>query len=1153
MNNTHPELNHPWNLQDIVHAVKLSHFLQERLLCLPEINRHSPCYTARNILLLYTKIKYLETFPPQEITKYAMTGDQENEEVSLLLQIKKSSSNGEVFSRLALHMGIPNHGEKWQEILKFITWAFPFAEQTETLLTRGSDERSVLNPMTKTNKYNGSTFPWTCDIPRASCTSSSISMEMFQRCEQLRQKCLLNALSMNPNSQSSIEFLDVKMKDIRDRLATCLGIKELVFGQEKQAQILLTPSGTDAELLATSAALARLFSLSSTSSLMNSNTTQCGKVTSIICAQGEIGRGSSSASGGKHFSELTPSGKPAILGEAISKYPSELVDIIEFDGRNAKGKINCFHEQIAQTIDTILLGTKNVVLLHVVMGSKTGYSCPSMDLVDQLTTKYPNQLMIVVDACQMRLDIEAFHELTAKGYLTLVTGSKFFGGAPFCGAILMPNRCILDMETIAMDEFTQEICLPFGLRDYFSQHEFPQINAFKNVRERMGNFMNVGLLLRWESALVNMEPYCQIPYEKIKEITKLYIDSCKQMIQEKYSSMIQILKDNDDIDNDDGIGIGIDKLSNNNTIIKPMESIVSIKIFDHINEKKFLCVNRLKDLHTLLCKDLSSVLHAEDDLIASKRCLLGQPVQLSKQPGDAVIRIALGADMVNKIYYKNESIERFIMEDTTIIQKIQLILQNWDLLCEKFILSATLVPKIEAQKPLRDWNFSVKKSQITRVVQQMIDDQLLMGETSTSDGPLKLAVVYDLDAIDLAFQSLMTSFPSHFEHRFAMKSCPLAFFIKRAIENDVGVECASIIEVQHALRLGCAPHKIVYDSPCKTRNDIIFALNAGVEVNADNFEELEIISEYAKELFQSNFPECTPRFAGELSRIGLRVNPLLGAGKNEYLSVSTVHSKFGIPLTDTNRVKIINFFCENPWMVGLHCHVGSQGCSLEMMAKGAQMISELANEIDQAVGTSRIKVLNIGGGLPSNYDTDDVSPTFAEYVDVLRQEAPLLFERNGRMVLTEYGRSISAKTGWTISEVEYVKKHEDEELQQTAIIHAGSDLFLRTCYKPDLFPHRLSIYKSDGSVSVAPVIKQNVAGPLCFGGDMIGRSIMLPKIERGDFMVIHDSGANTISMFSRHCSRAAPAVYGYREQDQCIQLVLLKPAETPEDVMRFWG
>lgn len=125
------------------------------------------------------------------------------------------------------------------------------------------------------------------------------------------------------------------------------------------------------------------------------------------------------------------------------------------------------------------------------------------------------------------------------------------------------------------------------------------------------------------------------------------------------------------------------------------------------------------------------------------------------------------------------------------------------------------------------------------------------------------------------------------------------------------------------MRLGCPPHRIVF----------AFAINAGVEVNGDSFDELQIIRGHAEELLQSNFIECTRRFAGDLPRFGLRVNRPLGAGSNECLSVSTVHSKFGVPLAQANRKKGVDFFLENPWMTGLHCHVGSQGCSLNMLAR----------------------------------------------------------------------------------------------------------------------------------------------------------------------------------------------------------------------------
>ncbi|MEM9042884.1 MAG: diaminopimelate decarboxylase, partial [Actinomycetota bacterium] len=76
-----------------------------------------------------------------------------------------------------------------------------------------------------------------------------------------------------------------------------------------------------------------------------------------------------------------------------------------------------------------------------------------------------------------------------------------------------------------------------------------------------------------------------------------------------------------------------------------------------------------------------------------------------------------------------------------------------------------------------------------------------------------------------------------------------------------------------------------------------------------------------------------------------------------------------------------------------------------------------------------------------------------------------------------------------------------------------------------------------------------VAGPLCFAGDVIGRNVPLGDVEPGDRVVIHDVGAYTYSMWSRHCSRSMPAVIGVRD-DAVTQL---RMPERPEDIARMWS
>ncbi|OQS03520.1 pyridoxal-dependent decarboxylase, partial [Thraustotheca clavata] len=504
------ETQHKWEIQNMADAVKLSTFLHSKMLLSPELNRNSPCYIARRIVQQYIKLKYIATFPAHEIDEYAAIGDQEYDEVCMvhhLLHNANSTTDMENVYRLASMLGISHHGDSWNDIMNFVRCALPFAEQTESLLIRGSDDRSVLDTTTKTNKYNTSTIPCAVQqqawISRASCTSSSVSLEAYTLCEHIRQELLLASLSIN--NQNIREVFDIKMQSIRLRVADCLGLRGLY--DDGAFECIISPSGTDAELIATSVALARLQSIASASNN--------GTLTLIDTAQGETGSGSVAASNGKHFSKLSPSGDIVEPGKHLRGFPSTKANCIQIPARQDDGAIQNADEIVRQSVVDALTTSptaeQNVVLLHVVMGSKTGLSCPSLQLVDELTSTYPERLIVVVDACQMRLDNLSLAEYISRGFLILVTGSKFFAGVPFCGGVLAPTRHVDELESS-----NATICLPVGYGDYFSKYEIP--SNMVNTRSRFPSRMNVGLLLRWETALVNMELYSSIPSTMIGEI-----------------------------------------------------------------------------------------------------------------------------------------------------------------------------------------------------------------------------------------------------------------------------------------------------------------------------------------------------------------------------------------------------------------------------------------------------------------------------------------------------------------------------------------------------------------------------------------------------------------------------------------------------------
>jgi diaminopimelate decarboxylase len=245
---------------------------------------------------------------------------------------------------------------------------------------------------------------------------------------------------------------------------------------------------------------------------------------------------------------------------------------------------------------------------------------------------------------------------------------------------------------------------------------------------------------------------------------------------------------------------------------------------------------------------------------------------------------------------------------------------------------------------------------------------------------------------------------------------------------------------------------------------------------------------------------------------------------------------------------------QHPWLQGLHVHVGSQGCPVELLVAGAVRALELADAIQIATNdVNRIRVLDIGGGLPTVYDgLPDSDLSYFEYATMLRAAAPQVFSGQFR-IITEFGRSIFAKCGVTVTKVESVKQWAGQNI---AVTHIGANQFLRTAYLPETWPHKFSVFDSNGQLKTNEVnwAWQDLAGPLCFSGDFLGRNVWLPQLQAGDFVVIHDTGAYTVAMYSKYNSRPSTAIYGYEENHASdFQLRLLKDQETTDQVLAFWG
>jgi len=397
--------------------------------------------------------------------------------------------------------------------------------------------------------------------------------------------------------------------------------------------------------------------------------------------------------------------------------------------------------------------------------------------------------------------------------------------------------------------------------------------------------------------------------------------------------------------------------------------------------------------------------------------------------------------------------------------------------------------------------------------------------------------VMDLNGLEKTVNDAYAAFPQNFFHTFAVKANALVNVLKPLREYGMGAEVASPGELMIARAAGFSTKDIIFDSPAKTMVDLHTCIKHNISLNIDNLQELERIDHLIKE-----FPETQ-------SVIGFRVNPQIGSGQIASTSTATATSKFGFALTDgNNRQQLINIYKERPWLNSIHTHTGSQGCELELMADGVKVITDLAEEINALVGHQQVVRLDIGGGLPVNFTSDEVTPSFQEYADILKATVPLIFT-DKYQVKTEFGRAIVAKNGVIITRVEYTKNSGDRHI---AITHAGAQILTRTVFLPKSWPLRVTGYLPTGEERTAnntELVATDVAGPCCFAGDLICVNQALPKLVANDYVMVHDTGGYYFSNHFDYNSLPRIGVYSVYGKDDALQIECIRQADTIEDVL----
>jgi diaminopimelate decarboxylase len=331
----------------------------------------------------------------------------------------------------------------------------------------------------------------------------------------------------------------------------------------------------------------------------------------------------------------------------------------------------------------------------------------------------------------------------------------------------------------------------------------------------------------------------------------------------------------------------------------------------------------------------------------------------------------------------------------------------------------------------------------------------------------------DLRARARAFLAAFRARTDRFDVLFATKAFPCTAVMRVLREEGLGCDVASGGELHLALRAGFDPARIVLHGNAKSEAELRAAVEAGVgHVVVDNFDEIERL-----------------RRISDSQRVMLRVAPGVRGRTHDFISTGQADTKFGFSLEEA-PVAIERL---GDAVAGIHMHIGSQILELEPFRAAVQAIA----------GLGTFDVYNLGGGLGVSY-TSEVPPSLEEYaatkVDAVREAFG-----EGRTVLDEPGRALTANAGVTLYRVESVKRN--------VRTWVGVDGGMSDNLRPMLYGARYEAQVVDRIGGTTPC---RLAGKHCESSDVIVDEVLLDDPRPGDVIVTPATGAYGYAMANNY-------------------------------------
>lgn len=360
-----------------------------------------------------------------------------------------------------------------------------------------------------------------------------------------------------------------------------------------------------------------------------------------------------------------------------------------------------------------------------------------------------------------------------------------------------------------------------------------------------------------------------------------------------------------------------------------------------------------------------------------------------------------------------------------------------------------------------------------------------------------------------------------FREYFAVKATPNPFILNILKEYDCGCDCASITELMLADSQGFDGSHIMFSSNDTPAEEYAFAHEIGAIINLDDITHIDFLEGIIGALPETISCRYNPGGVFQMSN-GIMDNP----GDAKY-GFTTEQMFEGFRILKDKGVKHF----------GIHAFLASNTVTNEYYPKLAKQLFELAVRLKEEVGV-HIAFINLSGGVGVAYhpeQTPNDIRVIGEGVHQAYDEVLVPAGMGDVAIYTEMGRFMLAPYGCLVTQAIH-EKHTHKE-------YIGVDACAVNLMRPAIYGayHHISVLGRDNNVCDH---KYDVTGSLCENSDKFAIDRMLPKIEMGDYLVIHDTGAHGYSMGYNYNGKLRSAELLLKE-DGSVQMI--RRAETPKD------